>query len=322
MNQSKFSLADVLNVLASIAFGFVCFLGANFLNIDNDRVWGMPPTIGCVAMAVVYSALLFTTAFGAKLLKRTSHNFKTSFVLEVILLILFGLFAVFFASKYSPFPHFFTVTAQQSEIKSKLKTSIMQAENMFEEYESYADRRKTQYKATLKSVVKRPIDPTKFRDFGFKDIGAPSYDKQIDFKISTMHSDLFPPNYSDTTAKNGIKEVAINWLQYAENITRSWKPIGIVSVVNDIEKNSTNWQETLITLSQALEQGEQPPEFKYTPPSFDDVKPHFTELKSPTPPSIGFALIAYLLMLLAWFVTKRSGKGREAFTTKPYEVVL
>jgi hypothetical protein len=35
MNQSKFSLADVIGMLAALAFGFVSFMGANFLNIDN-----------------------------------------------------------------------------------------------------------------------------------------------------------------------------------------------------------------------------------------------------------------------------------------------
>jgi len=306
MNQTKFSLADVLTVLAAIAFGFVCFLGANFLNIGKDIVWGMSHTTGCVIMAVFISVLLFGTAFGAKLLKRTSRNFKTCFVGEVILLTFFVLFAVYFATKTSPFPHYFTVKAQNENILSKLKTSITQAENMFTAYESYADNREKLYKHKLQSVatIKR-INPTEYAEYGFNVTSGISDASQIDTKMFTVHADLFPTNYSDTTANNGIKEVATGWLQNAKNITNNWKPIGIVGVVNDIEKNSTVWLNTLITLSQVREQGEQATDFEYTL-SFDNVKTHFTKLDSATPTSIGLAVLAYLLLLLSWFVTKRS----------------
>lgn len=305
MNQSKFSLADVLAVLAALAFGFVCFMGANFLNIDNDKVWGMSHTTGCVVMALVCSVLLFATAFGAKLLKRTSHNFKTCFVLEVILLTLFVLFAVFFATKTSPFPHYFTVTAQKSEIKSKLQTSITQAENMFAEYESYAENRKNLYKNKLKSVVAaKNIDQNEYEAYGFKSNGI-SDDKKIETEMFTIDAVLFPTNYSDTVARNGIKEVATEWLQDAKNTTNSWKPIGIVSVVKDIEKNSNEWFSTLATLSIARGKNENASDFG-PPPSFNDVKTYFTKLDSPTLISIGLAVLAYVLMLLSWFVTKRS----------------
>jgi len=313
MNQSKFSLADVLTLLSALAFGFVCFLGANFLNINNEKVWGMSHTTGCVVIAVVCALLLFSTAFGAKLLKRTSHNFKTRFVWEVFLLTLFVLFAVFFATKNSPFPHYFTVTAQKSEINSKLQTSITQAENMFAAYESYAEIRANLYKETLKRVVAaKGGNEEEYAAYGFQNNGI-SDDKQIDTKMLTMQYDLFPSNYSDPVARNGIKEIATKWLQDAKNTTSSWKPIGIVSVVNDIETNSNEWLETLVTFSKVREQGEQDTtDFEY-PPLFENVKTHFTKLGSPTPLSIGLSVLAYLLMMLSWFVTKRSTKSNYGF---------
>lgn len=306
MNQTKFSLADVLTVLAALSFGFVCFLGANFLNINNDRVWGMSHTLGCIVIAVFIALLLFCTAYGAKLLKRTSHNFKTSFVWEVVLLMLFVLFGIFFGTKTSPFPHYFTVTAQKSEIKNKLQTSITQAENMFAEYESYADNRKNLYKHKLQSVTTaKNINPNEYVEYGFDGRNDISDALQIDTKMFTVHADLFPSNYSDTIAKKGIKEVATKWLQDAKNTTNSWKPIGIVGVVNDIEKNSTEWHNTLITLSKVREQGEKAEDFNYAL-SFEDVKTHFTILDSPSLLTIGLAMLAYFLMLLSWFVSKRS----------------
>lgn len=318
MNQSKFSLADLLTVLTAVVFGFLCFMGANFLYINNDKVWGMSNTIGCLFMAFVCSGALFITAFGAKLLKKTSRNFKTSFILEMILLLLFVLFAVFFASKASPFPHFFNVTAKKSEINSKLQTNIKQAEKMFAEYESYVESRKRNYQAKLNSVVSFPINPTEFRNFGFQDNGI-RYSNQIETKMFTFNADLLPTNYSDSISNNGLKEVAGKWLKNAKSTTNSWRPIGIVGVVNDIEKNSNEWLNTLIELSQARQQGESAVDFEY-PLSFDDVKAHFTKPDNPSLLSIGLALLAYVLMLLSWFVTKRDGK--KNFETMPYEVVL
>ena len=321
MNQSKFSLADVLTVLAAIVFGFVSFLGANFLNINNDKVWGMSHTTGCVAMATLITVLLFVTAYGAKVLKRTSQNFKTCFVCEMILLLLFVLFAIFFASKTSPFPHYFTVTEQKSDINSKLQISITQAENMFTAYENYADIRENLYKNKLKSVVAaKNINPSEYTEYGFEN-NSVSDASQIDAKMFSVHADLFPTNYSDTISNNGIKEVATSWLQDAKNTTSSWKPIGVVSVVNNIEKNSNEWLTTLISLSQVREQGEQATDFGY-PLSFDDVKTHFTKLRTPSVLAIGLAILAYVLMLLSWFVTKRSTRATGALTTKPYEIVL
>jgi hypothetical protein len=314
MNQSKFSLADVLTVLAALTFGFVCFLGANFLNINNDTVWGMPHTTGCIAMAVVCSMLLFIPAYGAKLLKRTSHNFKTCFVGEVILLTLFVLFAGFSATKTSPFTHYFTVSAQKSAINRKLQTSINQAENMFAKYESYADDRKKKYKDDLETLVAAEgTNHVAFAKYGFKPTSNVSGSIQIETKILTIQYDLFPSNYSDPTAKNGIKEVATKWLQDAKNTTSSWKPIGIVGIVNDIEKNSTNWLNTLVSLSEVREQGEQATSSFDYKLSFDDVKTHFTKLDSPTPLSNGLAMLVYILMLLSWFVTKRNTKSTYGF---------
>jgi hypothetical protein len=305
VDQNKFSLADVLLVLATIAFGFAFFLGANFLNIGNDKVWGMPHTTGCIVMALFCTVLLFATSFGAKLLKRTSRSFKTCFVAEAILLMLFVSFAVFFTTKTSPFTHYFTVTAQKLEINNKLQTSIRQAENMFAGYESYAYNRENLYKNRLISLVAaKGINPNQFEAFGFQNNGI-SDDKQIENKLFTVHADLFPTNYSNTSANNGIKEVATEWLQNAKNITSSWKPIGVVGVVKDIEKNSSHWLNTLVKLSQVREQGEQATDFEYSL-SFEAVKTHFTKLARPTGLSLGLAVLAYVLMLLSWLVTKRS----------------
>jgi hypothetical protein len=315
MNKSntKFTWAIVIPILLAVIFGIVSFLGANFLNISNDKVWGMSHTFGCVVMAAVIAVLLGGTATFAILFKRTSGNFKTCFAGEVIFLLLFVVFAVFFTTKTSPFPHFFTVTMHKADIQSKLQTSITQAENMFAAYESYADNRKKFYKNKLKGVVAaKGTNDKEYLDYGFENNGN-SDDKQIERKMFTVHADLFPTNYSDSTANNGIKEVATEWLQNAKSVTKSpvWI-VGIAGVVNDIEKKSNEWLNSLVTLSQVREQGEQATDFEY-PLGFENVKSIFTKLGNPTMLAIVLVVIAYLLILLSYIFTERSTKSTYGF---------
>lgn len=297
MKQSKFSLADVLTVLTALAFGFICFLGKNFSTLGNTYV--------SITWAAIITVSLAVTAFFAKLLKQTSRNFKTNFILEIVILLVFTGLTGFFG--YSPFPHYFNVSAKKTEIQKKLQTSITQAENMFAEYEAYVITRESTYKGKLQGVVDaKNIRNKDYTKYGFVNGMAPD-NKQIDNKMFTIHTLLLPPNYSDSTSKKGIKEVATTWLKNAKNITSTWNPISIVSVINNVENNSKNWRNQLISLSKERGDGEEYFDFDYRL-SFDDVKTHFTKLSKPTPLSIGLATGAYLLMLLSYLISKRSSK--------------
>jgi hypothetical protein len=297
MNQSKFSLADLLTLLAAIAFGFVCFLGTNFYTLGNSAQ--------SIILAIIIIVLLSGTALSAKILKCTNSNFKPCYTWERILLLLFTGLILFFA--YSPFPHYFVVSGQKAEIQGKLSANIIQAENMFENYENYAENRENLYKSKLRSVVaSKNINPTEYTEYGFANNGI-SDDKQIENKMFTVHADLFPTNYSDPNNKNGIKEVAKTWLSDSKNKIAGWKPIGIVGVVNEVEQNSNEWLNKLIGFSVIREKGEQAADFEY-PLSFDNVKKHFSTLGKPLPLSIGLAVVAYLLMMLSYLISKRSTK--------------
>jgi hypothetical protein len=223
----------------------------------------------------------------------------------MILLVLFTVFTFFFA--YRLFPHYFVVSAQKTDIQNKLTASITQAENMFTDYERYAEIRKMLYNSKLKSVAAaKNTQPTTFIQYGFENNDV-AVEKQIENKMFTVHADLFPTNYSDTVANNGIKEVATMWLSDAKNNINGWKPIGVVKVVNEVEQKSNDWLSTLIQLSAIREKGEIANDFSYDL-SFDDVKKHFKTLGKPTPLSIGLAVLVYFLMLLSWIVTKRHSK--------------
>jgi hypothetical protein len=290
MKQSRFSLADVLTVLAAAVFGFFCFLSTNFFTLGNTKQ--------SIILAIIIAVLLGGAALGAKLLKRTSRNFKTRFIWEMILLVLFVVFAVFFAR--SPFPHYFAVSSQKEDIQNKLTASITQAERMFALYEQYAENRENLYKSKLESVVNsKSTNPSEYAEYGFVDDVSDT--TQIENKMFTIHADLFPSNFVE------MKQVYSTWLANARKIVTQWKPIGIVNVTNDVEQKSEEWLAKLVQFSTVREKGEEVEDFSYDL-SFDDVKKYFTTLGNHTPLSIGLVILAYVLMLLSWFITKRSTK--------------
>jgi hypothetical protein len=291
MNQYKFSLADLLTLLAALIFGFVCFLGANFFTLGD--------TVGSFILSAIIAVLLGGLAFGAKLLKRTNRNFKSCLIWEMVLLTLFVVLAFFFATN-SPFPHYFAVSGKKADIQKKLSASITQAENMFVEYERYAENREEIYNSKLRSVAASvATNPALYAKYEF--VYNVAVQTQIKNKMFTVHADLFPSNY---TGSAGIKAVAQKWLAQAKNTTNGWKPIGIVTIVNEVEQNSLEWLNTLTELSKVREKGEQAKDFA-CPLSFDDAKTAFKTQGKPTLRTIVLALLLYVLMLLSWFVTKR-----------------
>lgn len=305
MEQSKFSLADVLTVVATLVFGFGCFLSINFMSIGKDEVWGMPHTTGVIMQAVAIALLFFSFAFGAKLLKRTKKNHKISIIFEYIFVMIFVLLAIVFTTVAPYFTHYFTVYSQRTTIKNKLNNSILRSKDMFVEYEKYAEKRESLYKEKLNAVVKaKRVNPADYNSYGFGSSDGVSDADQIKTKLFTIHADLFPSNYSDSTQHNGIKEVAIHWLDEAEMTISSWKPIGVVGVVNHIETNTNKWLTILHKLSEVREQGENAKDFDYDL-QFDDVKTNFTEIKSPSALAIGLSVLVYVLMILSWVVSKR-----------------
>jgi hypothetical protein len=294
MKQTNFSLADVISVLTALAFGFICFMGKNFLTLGN--------TSESIAWGVIIAVSLACTAFIAKSLKRTSNNFKTNFILEIIVLLLFTGLMVYYTCL--PFSHYFTVSDKKTEIQNKLLINIKQAEDMFEQYEQYAETRKIMYQNTLNAVV-AVGNPSELAKYRFRS-GIP-YNSQIASKIFIQKTDLLPPNYSDTISNKGIKEVATVWLKNAKSITNNWKTIGIVTVVNDVEKNSLDWLNQLIAFSKLGEKEPKHNDFQKTL-SFDDVKKYLNTPEKHTPLSISLAVVAYFMMLLSYMISKRSSK--------------
>lgn len=290
MNQSKFSLADLLIVLGALCFGFFCFLSLNFLTLGD--------TTTSMIGAVVISFVLGGLAFGLKLLKRTSRNFKTCIIFESFLIILF-LVVSFLA--IMPFSHFFVVSAQQESIKFKVLSSIVQAEGLFTDYETYANKRLNIHRNNLMSVVyAKALNPLDYKNYGF--IDGIDDNRQVYNEILSLKFQLYPTNYSQ------MKQIDSVWLADAKDKVTSWSPLGIVKVVNTLNAEVLSWNQQLKSYSsfRARKGEEGYPVFDSAAKlTFDDVSGIFTKRSTPNTVALIFGIGTYLLMMLSYFITKR-----------------
>jgi len=322
MNKKKsiFSYADVITLIVVLVYGYFSFLGALFLNINRETVWGLSNVAGCVFISLFCSVPFLITAFGARILKTTTKNHSKRRIYELVCLFLFGFFSLFLLTSSAPFIHYFTVNNRETKISDKISRVIINCESMFDQYEKLVDRRIYNYQGKLRAVVVGG-SAEQLNECQISNANVPLEEK-VKTRIEVMRMALLPPHYSDTNTQNGIKQVAQKWLGDAKQFIEEWKPIGIVSVVRDIERNTTEWEQLLQTL---YIEGNQPCEIVH-PAQFDynvrfvRLSSDFTLTDSPRLIAIMFSFLLNLLMLLSWYLAKRDWKTYSML--KPYEVEL
>jgi hypothetical protein len=307
LKQIKFSLAVVINLLAALTFGYFCFLGANFYTLGDKGT--------SIAVAVIITLLLIGTSLGAKLLKQTKRNFKSRFIWEIVLLVLFSVLTASFT--YYPFSHYFVVSAQKPTIQKKLNENIAQAQNIYLEYESYVTTRIGIYSSKIDvAILNIDSQPKELEKFGISRSVSVSLPIQRKNQIDKINYILLPQNF------NQIKTNDSTWLTNAQNSVVNWEPISLVDVINNIENNTANSLNQLVKFSEKKGKNESYPKFSPDKPHPNNVKNYFTTIGRPSPFSIVLAFFSYLLMLLSWFITKRDSRSTGALTTAEYEIVL
>lgn len=307
LKQIKFSLAVVINLLAALTFGYFCFLGANFYTLGDKGK--------SIAVAVIITLLLIGTSLGAKLLKQTKRNFKSRFIWEIVLLVLFSVLTASFT--YYPFSHYFVVSAQKPTIQKKLSENIAQAQNIYLEYENYVTTRIGIYSSKIDvAILNIDSQPKELEKFGISSSVSVSLPIQRKNQIDKINYILLPQNF------NQIKTNDSTWLTNAQNSVVNWEPISLVDVINNIENNTANSLNQLVKFSEKKGKNESYPKFSPDKPHPNNVKNYFTTIGRPSPFSIVLAFFSYLLMLLSWFITKRDSRSTGALTTAEYEIVL
>ncbi|MBK8808313.1 MAG: hypothetical protein IPO21_17485 [Bacteroidales bacterium] len=233
----------MLTVLGTLGFGFFCFLSVNFLSLGDTSL--------SIICAVIISLILGGLAFGVKLVKRTSRNFKTFIIWEWVLIFLFvvvAFFAIF------PFSHYFVVSAQKENIQNKVVSNITQAEGLFKAYEKYADDRLKMYRKNLESAVnlkERRINDQDYKNFGF--VEGTDNNTQVENKMFSLKAQLYPSNYSE------MKQIDSSWLSDAKDKVTSWSPTDIVKVVNTLKVEISSWNEQLKSYSSFVQKAKKQP---------------------------------------------------------------
>ena len=300
MTQSNFSLADLISLLIGIVFGFICFLGANFYTYGDTNL--------SIGIAVIISLLMVGTSMGAIRLKRTNKHFKIRKVWEILMVILFTGFTIVFT--YFVFSHYFVVIDKKDEIQTKLTTNLNQVDRLYKLYQDNYERRKENYESALKSAVlnyKLGGDTRPYYALGFNPNKNRSNKSQIRSFLNEFQRDLFPDNFNSIMKKDSI------YVSNSRGIISNWKqkPIGTFEVIKNLDTKIQDTKSKLINLSK-----QEPGYNKYGPSfqpttSIEDVEKLFTTTSQPTILSLCLGFIAWLLMLLSYFTSRRSTKSKK-----------
>jgi hypothetical protein len=289
LSSGELTAVILCTIVGSVFFGFFCYLSLNFLSLGN--------TLPSIVWSAVLALFLCIPVFVAICLKKTSRPTKSRIIWEWALLVLFVVAAVVAAL---PFSHFFVVSEQKGGIQQTVTANITQAENLFDDYETYANNRLNIYENKLKSITAAiSVNPSEYSNYGF--VSGTDDKTQVENKMFTLRAQLYPSNYDN------MKQVNTKWLADSKAIVTDWKPIGIVTVINEVESELTLWKDQLKGFSSFRAQGEQASDFEYTL-TFSTVTNKITEFDSPTSLSILVAIGLYVFILLPYIPIKRHSK--------------
>ena len=290
MNQSKFSLADLLTLMGSVTFGFLVFLGYNFLTLGD--------TNQSIFLATSFALALGIIAYVLKILKGVSRNFKTNIIIEASLIFVFLLIS-FFA--ISPLSHYFAVSQEKEQVQDNILSNISEAEGLFDAYDTYVDNRLSLYERKLKSIIQaRNVNPSQYTEFGF--VQGTSDETQLKTKLDALTYKLKPSNYSEMKDN-------LTWLSDSKSKVEDWSPTGVVDIVKTLNKEVSSWSTKLKENSAYRQKGEEATDFDSSI-SFDEVSTIFTEKKSPTPLGIAIGLALYVGMLVSYLISPRHPRIR------------
>ncbi|MBK9480388.1 MAG: hypothetical protein IPO02_00030 [Bacteroidetes bacterium] len=288
MKKAIFSYTDLLIVIGAFVFGWNCFYGYYYT------------TLGDFKQSITYSLIIIVVlailAFLLANRKRVDRNFKSNFIIEMILLLCFFAFGLFFALR--PFTHKFVVSEKKVEIQQKLNNSIDSLSNLFSRYEIYANSRISLYKSELQSVVNAKIvKPTAYTAYGFVN-GKPD-EKQIGTKLFTLKAKLFPSNFDDMKKNESI------WYNEAKNAIDIWREKSVVDISNKVGANGNVSITLLQDLSKFRAPNEQCDDFSFDSPNVS-INHLFTKTGIIPITSLIYAFLTYLLLLSSYLISRRS----------------
>lgn len=283
MSKIKFSLAAVFALIVTAIFGWFFFLGINFLNKGDFQK--------SILMTLTACLVLFLMVLLIKKIKSAKRNFQKNAIFELFLLLVYVIIAIV---TFIPFAHYFTVLGRKAVIKNKMDMGIDSVKKRFVDYKICADNSILLESGRLDiAVLGKVPDPANYLAAGFKNNGIAD-NVQKTTLLDNYRDDFLPAKY-DT-----LNKYANNWLDDARSAFDKWKPISLMKVVNNIEKEANGW------FAQIRGYNGKSASCIGGPFSFASVDKELTERDTPSLVPILASLGLFLLLLLPYFVANRS----------------
>ena len=298
MNEHlKFSWGHIIAFIALITIGYITFMGVTYYT-DGDFV------SASISMVCVF-ILLFAVFIGAQFLKATHRKFARRIWIERI--IVFSS-PIIYILALIPFSHFWTVQSHDNEIVSQFSQSIDASRQLFNDYDSYSNKRISQYEDLLNSIISNK-DSKQYSLFGFKN--GKEY-IQRDVMVKTLRLQLLSSNY------DSLKVEATQWIDKASVGASTWN-VFLLGNIKEIQNAISEWQGILADFSSKKLPNEElngNTQIAFEETRLDNVitglnglKAKYTTPEYPNLPCIISAILLYFMLFFPYFLQDRHTKS-------------
>lgn len=299
MNKKlKFAWGCIIAFLALIIVSYFSFVGFTYLTNGNFTY----ALIGMLLTDIVY-ALFF---LGAQNMKASGVKIARKIVWERIFI--FGSPIIFLAGMIS-MSHFWTVKSRDAEIVKTFTSSITGAKQLFNDYETYAEKRIETYTNTLNQIIaNKDANPKAFQEAGFE-AGIASI--QRDNMVETLKLQLLSKNYED------LKKSATGWIDNANQGATTWN-VFLLGNTREIKEAIGNWENQLKSFSakELSNEAMKAPVEKFTSggaknaiAGIEGLTTSFTTKGFPNVTAILFGVLIYFMLLVPYILQDRHTKS-------------
>lgn len=298
MNEKlTFSWGHIIAFFAIILVSYFSFMG--FMYLTNGNFFAS--IMGMILIDAVYLFVFLA----AQLMKGSGNNISSKILWERIFV--FSSPAVFIAGMIV-IAHFWTVQSRSSEIVSTFKDSVGNTQQLFDDYEAYANERLKNYENGLRNIIaNKSNNPEAFARAGFQD-GM----EQIQYNnmVETLRLQLLSDNYEK------LRDGAEEWIEDAADGASVWN-VFLLGNKREIRDAVETWDEDLHNSTTHVLSNEEMAgpvkEFKSEAAKeaiegIDSLDESYTTMGFPTVFAIIFGILLYLMLLFPYLIQQRHGR--------------
>ncbi|MBR5102902.1 MAG: hypothetical protein IK092_07235 [Muribaculaceae bacterium] len=294
MNNSKFSIALVISILALLFYAFISFMGMVYW--QNGKIT-LALLLAIALVAVVLCCVVMMCKGRATRWKRIGTASQVFFGL--IILVALGVSTI-------PFTHFMNMLEHKQKVTLAFDEAVRCSTEMDSCYDAYVEKRCDEYHNRLASLkVAQSTNPTEYAEV----IGFAGGDSPVE-KVQYLERGLEQALKGDSLESTRVKKN--EWAQEVRNFSM-WN-IATIANLNSLDEKMAQWRDRYAELSRYRTRGVDYPEFTYNNYNTKtaELKAMITKVGGPGWVAILAALICFGLLLLPYFLTKRDLAAKES----------